>query len=313
VNHLVNLIGLSSYPLLYFYLCAETGRPARVRTHWWLWGPGVVYAAVLVGRTALGVGTRVPFAWMLPVLLAFTALCASLVIRRQAPPAPRFVRAEWIVLFLVVLNAAQVVRMVFGHVPLVPALIPTVVTGGFVALVALVVRRALEDGTTRPAPKYAKSGLDAEGAAALLERIDATLDRDRLFADATLTLPRLAAALDCTPHQVSEVLNRYASVTFHDLLNRRRVADVKAQLLDPASDRFTIEGIGAAAGFGSRSAMYAAFRRLEGMTPRQFRERARSDARGEPAVHGSGLSVGCMSKAAAVHRAGDRGVGPSGQ
>ena len=86
-----------------------------------------------------------------------------------------------------------------------------------------------------------------------------------------LTLGRLADAVDCAPHQVSEVLNRHAKVGFHELLNRRRVAEVKAQLLDPAADRFTIEGIGAAAGFGSRSALYAAFRRLEGMTPAEFR------------------------------------------
>ena len=271
VTHAVNLIGLASYPLLYLYLREDTGRPVRIRSHWWLWVPAVVYVGILIGRSALGISTRVHFAWMLPVLLAFTALSATAVVRRTAPPAPRLVRAEWIVLFLVVLNAAQIVRMLFGHVPLVPALIPAVVTGGFVALVALVVWRTLD--TTASAPKYARSGLDATAATTLLARIDAALTRDRLFADASLTLPRLAAVLDCTPHQVSEVLNRFANVTFHELLNRHRVADVKAQLLNPDSDRYTIEGIGASAGFGSRSAMYAAFRRLEGMTPTQFRDR----------------------------------------
>jgi methylphosphotriester-DNA--protein-cysteine methyltransferase len=75
---------------------------------------------------------------------------------------------------------------------------------------------------------------------------------------------------------VSEVLNLHAKIGFHELVSRHRVADVKAQLLDPAADRFTIEGIGAAAGFGSRSAMYAAFRRIEGMTPTEFRVRARA-------------------------------------
>ncbi|MET0555873.1 MAG: helix-turn-helix domain-containing protein [Vicinamibacteria bacterium] len=44
-------------------------------------------------------------------------------------------------------------------------------------------------------------------------------------------------------------------------------------MLDPSSDRYTVEGIGASAGFGSRSALYAAFRRLEGITPTEFRKR----------------------------------------
>jgi methylphosphotriester-DNA--protein-cysteine methyltransferase len=72
---------------------------------------------------------------------------------------------------------------------------------------------------------------------------------------------------------VEVVLNRYRKATFHEILNRHRVEDVKARLLDPASDRYTVEGIGASAGFRSRSALYAAFRRLEGITPTEFRKR----------------------------------------
>jgi AraC-like DNA-binding protein len=54
-----------------------------------------------------------------------------------------------------------------------------------------------------------------------------------------------------------------------------RVEDVKVQLRDPVNDLFTIEGIGLSAGFGSRSALYSAFKRLEGITPTQFRKRER--------------------------------------
>ena len=75
-------------------------------------------------------------------------------------------------------------------------------------------------------------------------------------------------------------LNRYAGVSFHELLSRRRVDDVKAQLLDPANDGYTIEGIGLSAGFGSRSALYAAFRRLEGRTPAAFKKGREERVRG---------------------------------
>jgi AraC-like DNA-binding protein len=277
VNHVVNLLGLALYPLLYLYIREQTGRPLRLAKAWWLWLPSGVYIAVLVVRSAFGDGTRVPFGWMLPVLLAFTGLCVRAVVHPREKQETPLVPVEWIVAFLVVLNAAQVVRMLFGHVPLVPALIPLVVTGGFVGMVGRVMWRTVDRrGFAEPAadePRYAKSVFDQESANVLLARVDCVLSTDRLFADPRLTLGRLAAAIDSTPHQVSEVLNRYAGVTFHELLNRWRVADVKAQLLDPASDRFTIEGIGASAGFGSRSALYAAFRRLEGITPAQFRER----------------------------------------
>lgn len=280
VNHAINVIGLASYPFLYLYARDQAGRPVGPAGAWWLWLPCAAYLALLVIRSAMGASTRVPFAWMLPVLVAFTVLCAATLVgggeRRHASLIP----GRWIVGFLIVLNVAQVVRMLFADVPGVPALIPLVVTSGFLTLVAILVARAVairsDNPSAAPEPRYARSGLNEESAAVILERIDRALSADRLFADPALTLGRLAAAIESTPHQVSEVLNRYANISFHDLLNRRRVSEVKAQLLDADSDRYTIEGIGASAGFGSRSALYAAFRRLEGVTPAEFRAQRRT-------------------------------------
>jgi AraC-like DNA-binding protein len=155
--------------------------------------------------------------------------------------------------------------------------VPLVMSLGFLTVAAFFVWRALAhvaDGATPAAPRYERSGLEQSRAPDLLRRIEDALAGDRLFARADLTLTDLAGAAGLTPHQVSEVLNRHAGVSFHDAVNRRRVADVKAQLIDPASERFTIEGIGASAGFGSRSALYAAFKRFEGTTPSAFRASA---------------------------------------
>jgi AraC-like DNA-binding protein len=159
--------------------------------------------------------------------------------------------------------------------PLVRGVMPMVLSIGFLSATTFLVWRTVAGasrGATRDAlPRYERSGLDEPVALDVLRRIEDALTRDRLFAQPDLTLAQLAAATGVTPHQLSEVLNRYARVTFHDLINRRRVDEVKAQLRDPASERFTIEGIGASAGFGSRSALYAAFRRLESTTPTAFR------------------------------------------
>jgi AraC-like DNA-binding protein len=285
INHTINLLGFCAYPLLYLGIRAQSSAPGRIRNSWWLWLPAGVYLTIVLVRGGLGGVTDIPFSWILPVLLAFTAACAVAVARCPTPPTA-ILPARFIVLFLAVLNLAQIVRMQFGHVAPIPALVPLVMTGGFVALVGVLIWRGLECGATAalaatadaPGPRYEKSSLDREAAVALLAAVDRALTADRLFVDPALTLGRLAAAVGSTPHQVSEVLNRYAEVTFHDLVNRHRMAEVKAQLSDPASDRFTIEGIGAAAGFGSRSALYAAFRRLEGMTPTAFRARARRAA-----------------------------------
>jgi AraC-like DNA-binding protein len=281
VNHALNLTGLACYPLIYMYVRAGAGRPLTARRGWWLWLPFAAYSMLITGLAVTGSSTRIPFQWLLPVMLAFTAMLAVPVRWREgdARTSPALVPGTWIVVFFAVLNLAQIARMLFGHAPLIPALIPAVVSSFFIGVVGLIAWRAVDAaGASGPpsgasGPRYAKSNIDSTSAQSLLESIDRALSTGRLFADSALTLPRLAAAVDSTPHQVSEVLNRYAGVSFHDLLNRRRVDDVKAQLQDTASDRFTIEGIGASAGFGSRSALYAAFRKLEGMTPKEWKER----------------------------------------
>ena len=171
--------------------------------------------------------------------------------------------------------------------PAIRALVPLVFTGGFVAMVAFVAWRTvaarLESPigaavVDRPAPaRYERSALDEPSARALLACLDDVLTRERLFARPDLTLGQLADAAGSTPHLVSEALNRFGGTSFRDLVTSRRVDDVKAQLRDPHSDRYTIEGIGASAGFRSRSALYDAFHRREGMTPTAFRA-ARSGA-----------------------------------
>jgi hypothetical protein len=94
----------------------------------------------------------------------------------------------------------------------VPALVPLVITLEFVAMVGLVAWHSVQARPARTAPsetpRYERSGLDEDTAQALLARIERALSADRLYTDTGLTLGRLAAAVESTPHQVSEVLNR---------------------------------------------------------------------------------------------------------
>lgn len=285
VQHAIDLLGLATMPLLYLYSRHATGAtltPLAVAVSHL---PAVIYLLMLMARAGLGTDTHVPFAWMLPVVLGFTVVSAATVWMRGGSRTG-FVPAEWLIGFVMVLNVAQIIRMQLGHVALIRGIVPIVITAGFLCMTALLVWRSVAASTPTVgaasvspdvSPRYERSGLEESDAPALIKRIEDALSADRLFAQPDLTLAQLAAAAECTPHQVSEVLNRFAGVSFHDLINRRRVDDVKQQLDDPASERFTIEGIGASAGFGSRSSLYAAFRRCEGMTPTAYRASRRGD------------------------------------
>lgn len=281
-EHTINLTGLVAYALLYTYLKRVTGRDAEGSRSMLPWLPAVVYMVIFASRAVAGDSTRVPFVWMLPTILSFNVACAMLVIRRTSPStANALIPPSALVAGAIFLTGAQVVRLAFGHISYLRTIVPTVLTVEFVAVVALLAwrSRGMVSVVAAPAlsgvPRYERSGLDDAGASALAARVDDILGRGRLFAETDLTLARLADACGATPHQVSESLNRIAGTTFHELVARHRVADVKRQLEEPVSDAYSIEGIGHAAGFGSRSALYAAFKKAEGLTPAEYRTRHR--------------------------------------
>ncbi len=281
-NHAINLLGFTAYPLLYLWIVEQSGRSVSIRRSLWLWIPAALYVGVLGMRGAFGLSTHVPFEFILPAILAFTLLCAAAAFREQAANHSSIVPARMVVGFLAALNVSQVIRMVFGHVSFVQAVVPITIAAGLLALSAAVMQRVLTVqamSATQPSePRYDHSGLDDTEAATLLADIHHAVAVRRLFTNPELTLRHLAASVNATPHQVSETLNRHAGMTFQQLITRHRVDDVKQQLLEATSDKFTIEGIGGTAGFGSRSALYSAFRRLEGITPAEFRARARAAA-----------------------------------
>lgn len=296
VGHTINLTGLAAFEcaLLYVRTAAGRARPGAAR----LAAPVAIYACLAAISVLRGHGGAVPFSWLLPLVLSYPATGAWLLRRRASADRP-FVPPAWVVGFMALVNVAQVARMDLSYGPQVRALVPLVMLLGFGATAVLVscrIARTLAPtpagllpevatpgaatpeshaGGTLSGEGYTRSGLDDHAARELLQRIDQALDHDRLFARPDLSLALLAQAVHSTPHLVSEALNRVGGTSFREVVTRRRVADVRIQLEDTASDRYTIEGIGASAGFRSRSALYEAFKRWEGTTPTAYRDARR--------------------------------------
>lgn len=270
-EHAINLLGMLSLPMLVTYSRYAADQPITTAHAAW-WAPAVVYSLIIVT-----LDVRIPFIAISPVVYSYT-IGAAVTLWNHRERRPVVVPAEAVVGFIAVVNVAQLIRMEFADVPVVRALVPIVMTAGFASLAAFATWRVSGASTAArsDAPRYERSTLNEAAARELLEAIETALTRDRLYTRVDLTLGQLAAAVGSSPHQVSEALNRYAGTSFADMLMRRRVDEVKTQLLDPANDRFTIEGIGLSAGFGSRSALYSAFKKAQGMTPTEFRKQRSS-------------------------------------
>jgi len=122
------------------------------------------------------------------------------------------------------------------------------------------------------ARKYAKSGLTDEQLAAYRIRLDRVMQSQRLFLRPDMTLPRLAAAIDCSVNHLSQVINAGIGASFFEYLNRHRIDYARELLASPEGRTMPILTIAFAVGFNSNSAFYAAFKKHVGQTPAQYRE-----------------------------------------
>ena len=107
-----------------------------------------------------------------------------------------------------------------------------------------------------------------EALGAALARLFTT---EKVFLDPRLTLPALAEKLATTPHEVSRLINERGSENFASYVNRHRVAEAQ-RLLEETEARIT--EVAFAAGFNSVSTFNAAFRRVTGHTPSEYRASA---------------------------------------
>lgn len=111
--------------------------------------------------------------------------------------------------------------------------------------------------------------VDIEAAA---ERVRRLLEDEAVYRDESLTLAKLAALVELSTHQLSELLNRHFGLSFNRLLRQHRVAAAQRMLRD--EPRASVLSVGMAVGFASQSTFYVAFRDEVGLVPGEYRRRA---------------------------------------
>jgi AraC-like DNA-binding protein len=123
----------------------------------------------------------------------------------------------------------------------------------------------------KPAVRYENSSLSPEKAGKYLQKLLATMQQDKLYLNADLSLQLLADTLDIPSHYLSQVINEQLGQNFFDFVNNYRIEEVKARLLDPKNNHLTILSIALDSGFNSKSAFNLAFKNQTGLTPSQYR------------------------------------------
>src|SRR5262245_52355869 len=83
LEHAINLLGLCAFPFLGLYTRHAAGVAVTRRSAIWLMLPAAAYVVLAVNLAARGADTSVPFVWLLPAVLGFTAMAAATLWRHR--------------------------------------------------------------------------------------------------------------------------------------------------------------------------------------------------------------------------------------
>lgn len=250
-------------PAEYGFLLLLTAGPTLVALHLPL--PGKI------GQAAAVVAAATPFAMVAHVAwTAATGWRDDLVVGRR--------RGRPVVVLL--LMAAVVISVLSEELPdpVLASIARNAIIGVPGAFALLLWLARLDPGRlrfeSRPVSVAGRSGVDPRDRTLHAALIQA-METGRLFQLESLHVEELAARLRTPPHRLRNLINRGLGFrNFSEFVNGYRLAHAKAALTDDKRARETILAIAYEAGFGSLQTFNRTFKAAEGLTPREFRNRA---------------------------------------
>ncbi len=116
--------------------------------------------------------------------------------------------------------------------------------------------------------EYEKSGLKPAIAEKYHKQLLDMMVTKKPYLDEKLTLSKLATIVGVLPNNLSQIINQYEKVNFHDFVNRYRVEEFKIQAKE--NPQYSILALALESGFNSKSAFNQIFKKQTGQTPSQY-------------------------------------------
>jgi len=98
---------------------------------------------------------------------------------------------------------------------------------------------------------------------------------EKLYTNPNLNLRTLAIDLAIKEKELSRIIN--VQTNFYQLINSLRVTEFKSLIQSPKAAQLSLLGLAYESGFSSKSTFYSTFKKLEGMTPKQYETKLKSE------------------------------------
>ncbi len=105
----------------------------------------------------------------------------------------------------------------------------------------------------------------------LYEKIVNILFVQKKYRDCNYSAKKLADEIGTNTRYISAVVNLRFHQNYSCLVNEYRIKEAMYMLVDKRYDDYTMEEISKTVGFANRQSFYAAFFRIKGISPRQYK------------------------------------------
>ncbi len=119
-------------------------------------------------------------------------------------------------------------------------------------------------------PKYEKTALSPEKSRSCLKKLLQIMEAEKPYLDANLKLADLATSLNILPNYLSQVINTELNNNFFDFVNKYRVDEAKARMIDPKYAHLTLLAVALDVGFSNKASFNRVFKKHTHMTPSEF-------------------------------------------
>lgn len=122
----------------------------------------------------------------------------------------------------------------------------------------------------RKEQRYEKSSLKQDMMKAHLEKLLAVMENEKPFLNSELKIQNLAMMISVSSHHLSQIINDGLKQNYADFINSYRINEAKRLLLDPEYEE-KILSVAFDVGYNNKVTFNAAFKKLTGMAPTQFK------------------------------------------
>lgn len=119
--------------------------------------------------------------------------------------------------------------------------------------------------------KYAASRLTHSDCEEIIQKLVECMDKEKPYLTPSLSIDDLAGKINVLPKHLSQAIHVCLNQSFYDLINSRRIEEVKKLIHEDKSQNLTLIAIAYDAGFNSKSVFNEAFKKHAGMTPKEFK------------------------------------------